>query len=69
MLITCLKTKNINTIIQDALGNELTFKFYYKSIHSNFKNNKFKWTILDVKCIMIRACKTESTQYVGETSF
>jgi len=41
-----LKNNNINKILLDAQDNYLTFKFYYWSIHCNFKNNRGRLVIV-----------------------
>jgi len=57
--------------LRDALDNNHKFKCYHGSIQSNFKNNKVKWIIDEVKCSVVRfedrdnAC--ERIHYVYET--
>lgn len=46
MLITYFL--NIDKSLQDVIDNNLIFNLYYSLSHSNFKNNRVKWIIVNV---------------------
>lgn len=53
------------TVVLKVLANEKVF--YKKSIHSNFKDNRVKWIVVNIEFVMLYVCKTKTT-HLGATA-
>lgn len=57
-----LFNKNISKNFRDALNNNITYTFYNKSIHSNFRIYSIKCIVVNVKFVVLYVLKTETTR-------